>query len=55
MFVALALSRFEMRLAEKGPRGGRQRFPRVNDSVPTAGVVLPVSGDEVFVALRSAK
>lgn len=55
MFVALALSRFDMRLVEDPRKSGKQRFPRMDDSVPTGGVVLPVSGDEVLVVLQNAK
>lgn len=55
MFIALTLSRFDLVLAETGPRGARQRLPRFNDSVPTAGVVLPLPGDEVLVVLQNAK
>lgn len=54
MFIALALSRFDLVLAET-PGGARQKFPRMNDSVPTAGVVLPLPGDEVLVVLRNAE
>lgn len=52
MFIALALNRFEMKLAEL-PSGGRtQKFPEMDDSIPWGGIVHPIPGDDVFVVLR---
>lgn len=58
MFVALVLLRFDVRLApvsgDKG-NGGMNRepkFPVLDDSIPSGGVLGPVPGDDVVVEVR---
>ena len=51
MFLALVLLRFDVKLAKAGD-GKEQRFPRLDESIPSGGVLAPVPGDDVFVEVR---
>ena len=54
-FVALALNRFDLRLAKETPQGvplnQRQAFPSLDISTPALGVNGPVKGSDVFIDL----
>ena len=55
VFVALALNRFEIRLATESPEGrvfaGGQKFSELDTSTPALGVNGPVAREDVFVDL----
>ena len=51
MFVALVLFRFDIKLAP-GPKGETPKFPVLDDSIPSGGVLGPVPGDDVILEVR---
>lgn len=53
MFVAVVLFRFDIRLAPGGNEG-KQKFPKLDESIPSGGVLMPVPGDDVVVEVRRA-
>jgi len=58
-FVALVLARYDVGLATigdkdtyyRGALGGRQRFPRADESKPGLGTLSPIPGDNVILRL----
>lgn len=53
MFVVLVLRRFDTSL--KGVGGGKPRFPRMNETIPSGGIMGPAAGDDVFVKVRQTR
>ncbi|OCL02126.1 cytochrome P450 [Glonium stellatum] len=53
LFVAVLLKRFDISLVEKN--GKAPRFPRLDDGLPTGGVIAPVFGDDVLLKVRPLK
>ncbi|KAK4159598.1 cytochrome P450 [Cladorrhinum sp. PSN259] len=51
MFVALLLFRFDIQLAPS-PKGPIQKFPTLDDSIPSGGILGPVSGHDVILEVR---
>lgn len=54
MAVVLILHRFDI---EPNPRenGGPIRFPRMDDSISSGGVMGPCEGDDIIVRIKAAK
>jgi hypothetical protein len=53
MFVVLVLRRFDISL--EGVGGERPKFPRMDETIPSGGMMGPVAGDDVFVKVRQAR
>ena len=48
VFIALAMSQFDIRLAEKE----RSKFPKLDTRTPSLGVMMPMTGEDVQVVVR---
>ena len=49
-FLAILFRQFDLKLAENvGPNGGKQAFPRLDDSTPALGITGPVKTMDVFI------
>jgi cytochrome P450 len=53
MFVVLVLRWFDINL--EGVGGEKPRFPRMHETIPSGGMMGPVTGDDVFVKVRQAR
>lgn len=53
MFTALILNRFDISLATKG--GQEPKMPKMDDSLPSGGVLTPVAGDDLILKVRPVK
>lgn len=53
MFVALLLRRFDLSLY--GKDGKTPRFPRMDETIPSGGMMGPAAGDDVIVRVRMVK
>lgn len=53
MLTALLLQRFDISLAAAAEDGKEPPMPRLDDSLPTGGVLGPVAGDDVIVRVRA--
>lgn len=53
MFVVLVLRWFDINL--EGVGGEKPRFPRMHETIPSGGMMGPVTGDNVFVKVRQAR
>lgn len=51
MFVATVLRRFELALVPRSD-GRQQKFPELDETTPTGGILSPLSGDDVFVQVQ---
>ncbi|KAF2827304.1 cytochrome P450 [Ophiobolus disseminans] len=52
MFVVLVIHRFDVELDTKG---GEAKFPRLDETVPSGGVLTPIEGDGVVIKLIRSK
>ena len=48
VFIALVMSRFDIRLAEKE----QATFPKLDTRTPSLGVMMPMAGEDVQVVVR---
>jgi cytochrome P450 len=49
-FLAILLRRFDLKLAEgRGPKGGKQVFPSLDDSTPALGITGPMKSHDVLI------
>jgi len=53
MFVVLVLRWFDISL--EGVGGEKPRFPRIDETIPSGGMMRLVAGDDVFVKVRQAR
>jgi len=53
MFVVLVLRRSDISL--EGVGGEKPRFSRMDETIPSGGMMGPVAGDDVFVKARQAR
>lgn len=51
MFVATVLRRFELALVPRSD-GSKQKFPELDETTPTGGILSPLSGDDVIVQVQ---
>ena len=51
-FLAILISRYELKVAATGKNGERQNFPRIDDSKPGFGALAPVGEDDVVLMLK---
>jgi len=51
MFVVLTIHRFDISLAE----GKAAKFPRLDETIPSGGILTPVEGDGVTIKLKRSK
>jgi len=50
-FIAILLHRFQLSLTEgKGPNGGKQVFPKLDDSSPALGITGPIKSHDVLIS-----
>lgn len=50
-FLAILFHRFDLQLAKgKGPNGGKQAFPSLDDSTPALGITGPVKSHDVLIS-----
>lgn len=54
MFVATVLLRFDIKLAP-APNGRKPRFPKLDEAIPSGGILSPISGDDLLVEVQRAK
>lgn len=52
-FAVLVLRWFDINL--EGVGGEKPRFPRMDETIPSGGMMGPVAGDDVFVKVRQAR
>lgn len=54
MFVATVLGRFELDLLPSS-NGSKPRFPSLDETTPTGGILSPVAGEDVIVQVQPRK
>lgn len=54
MFVATVLTRFDIKLAPV-PNGGKPKFPKLDEAVPSGGILSPIHGDDLLLEVQRAK
>lgn len=54
MFVATVLRRFELDLLLSS-NGSKPKFPNLDETTPTGGILSPVAGEDVIVQVQSRK
>jgi cytochrome P450 len=52
MFVVLAIHRFDISLVSEGDSS---KFPRLDVTIPSGGVLGPVKGDRVIIRIKASK
>lgn len=52
LFVATVLCRFDVKLAAGPGQGGKPKFPRLDECIPSGGILSPVPGDDLFLEVR---
>lgn len=52
MFVATVLRRFRLDLLPASD-GGKPKFPELDETTPTGGILSPMAGDDVFIRVQS--
>lgn len=51
MFVATVLKRFELDVLPSSD-GGKPKFPDLDETTPTGGIISPVAGQDVIVRVQ---
>lgn len=51
MFIATILCRFDMKLAA-GTDGGKPKFPKLDECIPSGGILSPIAGDDLILEVR---
>lgn len=54
MFVATVLLRYDIRLAP-GVDGAKPKFPVLDESIPSGGILSPTLGDDLLMEVRQVK
>lgn len=54
MFVATVLLRYDVRLAP-GVGGSTPKFPVLDESIPSGGILSPTPGDDLLMEVRQVK
>lgn len=51
LFVATVLCRFDVKLAA-GPQGVTPKFPKLDECIPSGGILSPTPGDDLLLEVR---
>ncbi|KAF1950251.1 cytochrome P450 [Byssothecium circinans] len=55
MYTAVMLKRFDMSVTESDSKGQKPTFPKMDNTLPSGGIQVPLKGEDLIVRVRPSK
>lgn len=55
MFTAVMLMRFDMAIVTGGKKGQKPAFPKMDDTLPSGGIQVPLKGEDLIIRVKPRK